>query len=153
MMSLLPRSILGHVPTSDLHVLKRLVLLRLRNVSSHKPAASSAGWQHHPATAEDRQEGNPRGGVEQDPCGPKSHSGSPSAARRQGQHSSAGGEAHLLFALRQLSTNTTCPAKEREEKPLRNHCLQVSLGGKKSSKSAHLVAMMLGKKQLLWDCV
>lgn len=53
---------------------------------------SVAGRQHHPAAAEDRQEGDPQGGVESHPRGPEGHGGSANAARGESQGSPEGGE-------------------------------------------------------------
>lgn len=81
--------------------------------------STSSGWQHHQAAAEDRQEDGAGGGLEEDPGGPEGHGGFASASRRQGEHSSEGGEAHFLFAPQTAwQEKTSCSTKERHEKPL-----------------------------------
>lgn len=96
--------------------------------------ASVAGRQHHPAAAEDRQEGNPQGGVESHPRGPEGHGRSANAARGESQRSSEGGEKRA-FSAPQRGANTARPST-------RNRRLHAAL--KTGHESAQLVAVIVG---------
>ena len=116
-----------------------------------------AGWQHHQAAAEDRQEDRAGGGVAQDPRGPEGHGGSASAPRRQGQRSSEGGEARF-FSLPSDSLAQTAPVPPRsgDEKPLsayKCHWRKKKKKKKKRRESAHLVGVVLQKNSCCEVCV
>lgn len=79
-----------------------------------------AGWQHHPAAVEDRQEGHPQRGVESHPGGPEGHGRSANAARGESQRSSEGGEKRAHEAARETTKKPllTCAAEKKKEKAM-----------------------------------
>lgn len=89
-----------------MHVRDELWVMMMMMKRGSSPVA---GRQHHPAAAEDRQEGNPQGGVESHPRGPEGHGGSANAARGESQRSSEGGEKRAF--------STPLPSPSRHEKP------------------------------------
>lgn len=111
---------------------------------------SSSGWQHHQAAAEDRQEDGAGGGLEEDPGGPEGHGGFASASRRQGEHSSEGGEAHFLFAPQTAwQEKTSCSTKERHEKPLNAY----KCHWRKREQICPFSGYRVANKQLMWGYV